>query len=235
MKGEKITNPHESARLLEMVRAKHSLLEVSMPGVPDIFFSALLVINADDQFILMDEINTRQGHELLLVHKKINVSTKINGIDLSFSSTLQQAYEKDGIAVYKIDFPESVLYRQQRQSYRINIGLGISIPVKMKREDGVPLYGNMINLSETGAGIALNSPCAVQMSEILPFCELRISEDQTIRCQLEIRYIKPNDNNKPQHIGGQFIGIDNLQQRELSKVVTGLQRDLMKRLPKDAI
>lgn len=235
MKGEKITNPHESARLLEMARSRHSLLEVSMPGVPDIFFSAFLAINADDQFILMDEINTQQGHELLLVHKKINVSTKLNGIDLSFSSTLLNVFDKDGIAVYKIKYPESVLYLQQRKSYRINIGLGINIPVKMKREDGVPLYGNMINLSETGAGIALNSPCSVHMSEILPFCELRISEDQTIRCQLEIRYIKAKDDKKPQHIGGQFIGIDNMQQRELSRVVTDLQRDLMKRLPKNAV
>jgi c-di-GMP-binding flagellar brake protein YcgR len=235
MKGEKITNPHESARLLEMAKSRRTLLEVSMPGVPDIFFSAFLAINADDQFILLDEINTRHGHELFLVHKTINVSTKLNGIDLSFSSKLLQAFEKDGIAVYKIKYPESVMYLQQRQSYRINIGLGISIPVKMKREDGVPLYGNMINLSETGAGIALNSPCAVHMSEILPFCELRISEEQTIRCQLEIRYIKANEENKPQHIGGQFIGIDNMQQRELSKVVTTLQRDLMKHLPKNAV
>jgi len=235
MKGEKITNPHESARLLEMAKSRRTLLEVSMPGVPDIFFSAFLAINADDQFILLDEINTRHGHELFMVHKTINISTKLNGIDLSFSSKLLQAFEKDGIAVYKIKYPESVMYLQQRQSYRINIGLGISIPVKMKREDGVPLYGNMINLSETGAGIALDSPCVVHMSEILPFCELRISEEQTIRCQLEIRYIKANEENKPQHIGGQFIGIDNMQQRELSKVVTTLQRDLMKHLPKNAV
>ena len=216
-----------------MVRTKHSLLQVSIPGVPEIFFSAILSVNPGEKFILLDELNSKQGHELLLIHKKLNVTTKINGIELRFSANLMMSYDKNDIAIYKLEYPESVIYQQKRESYRINIGLGINIPVKLKREDGIPVYGNMINLSETGAGIALDSPCSVQMSEILPYCELRITEEQIIKCQLEIRYIKENNKDKLQHIGGQFIGISNTQQRELSKLVINLQRDLMKRLPKD--
>jgi len=231
--SENITNPFESARLFEMVRTKHSLLQVSIPGVPEIFFSAILSVNPGEKFILLDELNSKQGHELLLIHKKLNVTTKINGIELRFSANLMMSYDKNDIAIYKLEYPESVIYQQKRESYRINIGLGINIPVKLKREDGIPVYGNMINLSETGAGIALDSPCSVQMSEILPYCELRITEEQIIKCQLEIRYIKENNKDKLQHIGGQFIGISNTQQRELSKLVINLQRDLMKRLPKD--
>lgn len=233
MNSENITNPFESARLFEMVRTKHSLLQVSIPGVPEIFFSAILSVNPGEKFILLDELNSKQGHELLLIHKKLNVTTKINGIELRFSANLMMSYDKNDIAIYKLEYPESVIYQQKRESYRINIGLGINIPVKLKREDGIPVYGNMINLSETGAGIALDSPCSVQMSEILPYCELRITEEQIIKCQLEIRYIKENNKDKLQHIGGQFIGISNTQQRELSKLVINLQRDLMKRLPKD--
>ncbi len=235
MKGENITNPFESARLLEMVRSKHTLLQISMPGVPEVFFSAILSINPEENFILLDEINTKRGHELLLIHKKLNVLTRINGIELRFSANLVNTYDKDGIAIYKLEYPENVIYQQKRQSYRINIGLGINIPIKLKREDGIPVYGNMINLSETGAGIALNSPCSVQMSEILPYCELRIAEDNVITCQLEVRYINTDNNEKPQHIGGQFIGVSNSHQRELSKLVINLQRDLMKRLPKDGL
>lgn len=235
MKGENITNSLESARLLEMVRSKHTLLQVSMPGVPEVFFSAILSINPEENFILLDEINTRHGHELLLIHKKMNILTRINGIELRFSANLVNTYNKDGIAIYRMEYPENVIYQQKRQNYRINIGLGINIPIKLKREDGIPVYGNMINLSETGAGIALDSPCSIQMSEILPYCELRIAEDNVITCQLEVRYINSDTKNKPQHIGGQFIGVSNIQQRELSKVVIDLQRDLMKRLPKNHV
>ncbi len=234
LNGETITNPIESARLLNKVRDKHSLIQISMPGVPEIFFSAILSINPDSEYILLDEINTKHGHELLLIHKKMHVVTKINGIEIRFSANLIDINNQHGSAVYKIAYPESIQYLQKRQNYRINIGLGIKIPIKLKREDGIPVYGHMINLSETGAGIELDSPCPVQKAEILPYCELRIHEDDIIKCQLEIRYINDNNSKHIQRIGGQFIGLDGTQQRILSKLVIELQRDLMKRLPKDA-
>jgi len=204
-----------------------------MPGVPEIFFSAILSVNPNQNYILLDEINSPHGHELLLIHKKFNILTKIDGIELQFSGNLINATEKNGIAIYKIEFPESVLYLQKRQSFRINIGLGTSIPIKLKREDGIPVYGRIINLSETGAGIMLDTPCSIQISDIFPHCELRISEELTIKCQLEVCYISTDKTNDPQRVGGQFIGLDGSQQRELRKLVLKLQRDLMKRLPKN--
>jgi c-di-GMP-binding flagellar brake protein YcgR len=204
-----------------------------MPGVPEVFFSAILSINPENEYILLDEINSRHGHELLQIHKKMNVVTKINGIEIRFSANLINTSHQDGAAIYKIEYPESIHYLQKRQNYRINIGLGINIPIKLKREDGIPVYGHMINLSETGAGIDLDTPCSIHIGEILPHCELRISEDNIIKCQLEIRYLNQNKSNHVQRIGGLFIGLDGSQQRELSKLVIELQRDLMKRLPKD--
>ncbi len=233
MNGETITNPVESARLLDKIRARHSLIQISMPGVPEVFFSAILSINPEHEYILLDEINSKSGHELLLIHKKMNVVTKINGIEIRFSANLLNTSNQDGTAIYKVEYPESVLYLQKRQNFRINIGLGINIPIKLKREDGIPVYGHMINLSETGAGIELDTPCPVHIAEILPHCELRISEDNIIKCQLEIRYINENNSNHIQRIGGQFLGLSGAQQRELAKLVVELQRDLMKRLPKD--
>lgn len=204
-----------------------------MPGVPEIFFSAILSVNPNQNYILLDEINSKHGHELLLVHKKFNAMTKIDGIELRFSGNLITTSEKNGIAIYKIEYPDSVLYLQQRQSFRINIGLGTSIPVKLKREDGIPVYGHIINLSETGAGIVIDTPCVIQIGDVFPQCEIRLSEEQIIKCQYDVRYMSANKTDESQRIGGQFLGLNGGQQNELRKLVLKLQRDLMKRLPKN--
>lgn len=204
-----------------------------MPGVPEIFFSAILSVNPNQKYLLLDEVNSKHGHELLLIHKKFNILTKIDGIELQFSGNLINASERDGIAIYKIDFPDSVLYLQQRQNFRINIGLGINIPVKLKREDGIPVYGHIINLSETGAGIALDTSCAIQIGDIFPYCEIRLSDEEVIKCQFDIRFIAADKTDDHPRIGGQFLGLDGAQQRDLRKLVLKLQRDLMKRLPKN--
>ena len=232
MNGEKITSLRESARLLDKVRKQRSLIQVSIPGVPEIFFSFIIDINLDEQYILLDELNTRRGHELLLLHRKLNIHSKVNGIGVQFTTSLISARDEDGIPAYKIEYPKKVLYFQKRQNYRINLGLGVNIPIKLKRDDGTPMYGKIFNLSETGAGIALEAPCTVQFSEILPYCEIRLSEDQEIICQLEIRYANTDSKESGHRLGGKFIGLSGEHQRELSKTVINLQRDMMRHLPK---
>jgi len=230
--GDQITNRLKSQHLLEKLKAEQALLQISIPGVPETFFSSLLAIKPEDDYLLLDELNSKHAHKLLLVHKKLNVHAKLDGIGIQFSTQLITHAKESGIFFYKVEYPETVLYFQKRQNYRINIGLGVNIPIKMKRDDGSPVYGHIINLSETGAGIILDSPYSLQLAEILPYCEVRLTDESIINCQLEVRYASMNKKTSHQHIGGKFLGVSGPDQRDLARLVIDLQRDMMKRLPK---
>jgi len=230
--GKKITNLRESARLLDKVRGQRSLLQISIPGVPEVFFSFIINISLDDQFILLDELSAKHGHELLLLHKRLNIQSKVDGIGIQFSTNLISSRCDDGIPVYKVEYPQNILYFQKRQNYRINLGLGTNIPIKLKRDDGTPMYGKVFNLSESGAGIALAPPYTVQFSELVPYCEIRLSDNQNVTCQLEIRYANSGDMDNGQKLGGKFIGLSGEHQRVISKTVINLQRDMMRHIPK---
>jgi len=232
--GQKITNRNEAGKLLEKLKSQRALLQTTIPSVPDVFFSAILFIDTENNFILIDELNKKAGHELLLIHKTLHIETKLDGIAIHFSCELIDTEVENGLHIYKFSFPDYLLYFQKRQSYRINIGLGTNIPVKFRREDGAPAYGHIFNLSETGAGIELDKPYRFQMSEILPYCEIRLDEGSTITCQLEIRYASKNQKAEQQRIGGKFIGMTNPDQRLIARLVIELQRDLMRHLPKDS-
>jgi len=232
--GQKITNRSEAEKILEKLRSHRALLQTTIPGVPDVFFSAILYIDTRENFILIDELSKKAGHELLLIHKTLHIETKLDGIAVHFSCELIETEVENGLHIYKLKFPDYLLYFQKRQSYRINIGLGTNIPVKFRREDGTPAYGHIINLSDTGAGIELEKPYRFQMSEILPYCEIRLDEGNSITCQLEIRYADKNQKVKQQRVGGKFIGLANPDQRTIARLVIELQRDLMRHLPKDS-
>jgi len=231
--GQKITNLHEAGKILKKVKLRRNLLHISIPGVPDIFFSVILHINTNKNYILIDELNKKSGHDLVIAHKELNAETKLDGIAIHFRAELQSFEIENGIYVYKLKFPDYLLYIQKRQNYRINIGLGTNIPVKFKRDDGTPAFGHIINLSETGIGIELDSPYRMVMSEILPYCEIRLDDEKNITCQLEIRYADRNLKAKQQRIGGKFISLSNPDQRTIARLVIALQRELMRHLPKD--
>jgi len=233
MESEKITNVFETSKLLAKIKAHQILLQVSIPGISDIFFTSILDINTDKKYLLLDELNNSNGHDLLLKHKTLNIETKINGVLIQFSLNLHKVTKEDDIYIYNFDFPDTVLYFQKRSNFRINIGLGTDIPVKLKRDDRSPVYGSAINISETGIGMILDAPYSLEMGELLPLCELRISEDDNIASSLEVRYIHNDETKKQQHIGGKFIGLSAPDQKKITRLVIKLQRDLMRRLPKD--
>lgn len=233
MDGKKITNVYESGKILEKLRTQHALIQVSIPGVPDVFFSSILLVDVKSNFIMIDQLSKKSGHDLLLAHRNIVFESKLDGIGIHFSCELTSSDTEDGIHIYKLAFPDHILYFQKRNNYRINIGLGTNIPVKFKRDDGAPVFGRIINLSETGIGVILDTPYRLHMSEVLPYCEIRLDDENTITCQLEIRYATNNKQGDHQNIGGKFIGMSNSQQRTIGKLVIELQRDLMRRLPKN--
>lgn len=233
MDGKRITNVYEAGKILEKLRNQHALIQVSMPGVPDVFFSSILAVNVDNQFILLDELSKKAAHDLLLVHKNLVFESKLDGIGIHFSCALTSADTEHGAHIYKLAFPDHILYFQKRNNFRINIGLGTNIPVKFKRDDGTPVFGRIINLSETGIGVILDAPYHLSMSEVLPYCDIRLDDENSVTCQLEIRYATDDKQDHCQHIGGKFIGMSNTDQRTISKLVIELQRDLMRRLPKN--
>lgn len=233
MDSEKITKAFEASKLLEKIRTHNILLQVTIPGINEVFFTSILTINPEKKYLLLDELNNINGHKLLQKHKCLNIETKINGVLVQFSLNLTAITKQDDGYLYRFSFPEKILYFQKRSNFRINIGLGTDIPVKLRREDRSPVYGNAINISETGIGMVLDPPYSLTMGEILPLCELRISEDDNIVSSLEVRYIDAAETSNTKHIGGKFIGLSSADQKKVTQLVIKLQRDLMRRLPKD--
>jgi len=233
--GKKITNLYETGKILNNLKSQRALIKISMPGVPDVFFSSILEVNVDSNYILIDELNKKNAHEIISTHKILTIEAKLDGVGIRFSTELDSFNVENNIYQYKLFFPEYLLYFQKRQNYRINIGLGTNIPAKFKRDDGTPVFGQIINLSESGIGAVLDAPYRLEMSEVLPHCEIRLDDELSISSQLEIRYITESNGKKCQHIGGKFIGLSSSAQRLVAKLVIELQRDLMRRLPKDDV
>ena len=233
--GEKITNKGHAAKLLERVMKAHSHILVTIPGMRDKFSTSILEINPAENYILLDQIIPWTGHSAFLEGGELKAKTVLQGVEISFSVLLEKHIQESGFTVYQVSFPGYVLYMQKRQNFRTNLGLGTSIPIYIRRDDGTPIRGKIVNISETGAGIVLDAPYNLENSEILPRCEIRINEDEIIDCKFEVRFTHKKDMSTPQRVGGKFLSLSGMHKRTLAKLVADLQRDMMKRIPKDQV
>jgi c-di-GMP-binding flagellar brake protein YcgR len=233
VEGEIIKDPAHVAQILRKIQDSHSLLTITVPGKNEPYQSAILEINPKKQYVVLDELTPARGHKRLLEIGELVARTKLKGIDVRFSTSLESYNVKDGIAAYRLKFPDEIVHMQKRQSFRISLGLGTNIPLLLKREDGTRLMGRVINISETGVGASIESDTVLELAEILPWCEIALSDDEVISSKLEIRFLKLDRESGVQKIGGRFLDMSGMQKRLLARKITDLQRDMMKRLPKD--
>ena len=235
MDGEIFTNPAQIAQVLQRVQDARSLLFISFPGENIPYQSAILEINPDKEYLLLDEITPARGHKKFLESGTLIANTKIKGVDIRFDVQLDQELMESGIAMYKVHFPKRLVYMQKRQSYRINLGITSKISISLQTGDGTILQGKVLNISETGVGANIDARLRLKIGDQIPLCELEIPDNETIQSKLEIRFVEPDKSSRLVRIGGRFLGISGIQQRQLARVLLDLQRDMMRRLPKDSL
>lgn len=235
MDGEIIRNPAQIAQVLRKVQDARSLLVVTLPGENIPYQSAILEIDPDTGYLVLDEITPIQGHKKFLQTGKLVANTKMKGVDIRFTAELDSVLQDTRFTTYRMRFPAELLYMQKRQSFRINLGITSNIAVTLHREDGSRLQGKVVNLSETGEGATVGGNEKFRIAELIPVCEIELPNDEIIQSKLEIRFISQGKQGESVRIGGRFLEMPGIQQRLLARVLLDLQRDMMRRLPKDSL
>jgi c-di-GMP-binding flagellar brake protein YcgR len=219
-----------SAILIQIYRA-HVLLNVSFP--PDNaaqFTSALLGIYDEHGFIVLDEITPKVGHKWLLEKKQAHVAGRLNGADFHFTSHLIDVREKGGVAFYKMEMPDRIIYRQRRQDFRITT-LGRKLNFHSLRGTGNHqiLRGYIHDVSRSGLKVILNDDLALEPGEILPSCVLTLPQCEIV-CSLEVRFCSHDKNHDTTRVGCRFKQIGSDNRRKIQLLITKLERDKARRL-----
>ncbi len=152
----------------------------------------------------------------------------LDGVTLDFSSTVTTFGEEDGIAYYQLAIPDSLNYFQRRENIRIPLSATISMPVTLTTADRLILKGNIADLSLGGVRIQFNKdlPKNIEPDQLMN-CSFSLPPEnkQQFTCDIRVRAVKGrHESHKAAFIGGEFIGISNIQERQIERCVMLLQR-----------
>ena len=229
--GHYVSDLGQITSLLVQAYKSHVLLNASFPDISGHFSTALLGIYDEHGFIVLDELTPRKGHNLFLQQGTINISGRLEGVEVRFSSRLKEDREKNGIAYYKAEIPREIYYRQRRQDFRITSrGERISFHGLRGKGRRQMIRGYINDLSRKGLGVVLEDDVTLYPGEVLPSCIIDIPGEGEIAFSLEVRFCSRKNRAQLTRIGGRFSQIDPDAQRKVARCINRMERVRARRI-----
>lgn len=110
-------------------------------------------INAEQDYLVLDELKPDTGHELFLQQQRCRVRTALKGVTVSFTVTLIASGQQNGIAYYRVALPDSISYGQRRAHFRPRVSRAFNTEVQIELPDGGALTGTLQDVSLGGLRI----------------------------------------------------------------------------------
>lgn len=213
--------------LLRRTQEAHMLLSVSLSDVPGRYNSLLIEVDPDNDCLTLDELHPGEGHDRVHAGSRLHVMTRLHGVEILFELHVGRIETVNGVAMYYCPQPQRVQHLQRREHYRARTPLGASIEVSLRIGVNAVIEGELVDLSAGGLAVRCKDlgghafTRGEQLSDcVLPLPGLR----QPLRCTLEVR------NQHDEKHGGHFlirlafVGLDQRQQQQVSRVVASLDR-----------
>jgi len=226
-----IANPRKIANLLSQAYRSRILILASIPGTEDQFTTALLDVREDDGFLILDGLVPQEGHNKFLQSGELELSGRLDGVDIRFKTRLIEDMEDSGLPLYKTELPPKLHYMQRRHDHRVSTGGNrMQFRSAYGSEHRNPVRGYVNDLSRDGVGLLLEDQISLHRNDILPACTIRLPEGNEVVFSLEIRFLHYNRQRGITRIGGKFDNIDKQSRRQIKRIVLEMDRKRCKRL-----
>ncbi len=229
-----LTLPTQIAHILQELSASHTLVTVSVPGSNQLFTSSILSVDREAGEVLMDELNPREGHDLLVKKRQLRVNSRLKGVEVGFRGAVTKSHQAGGIAIYHVSLPKRLFYNQRRQYYRLVVGISPHVPVTLECAEGLLLHGQVHDISVGGIG-ARFTPSEdenVETGQRLENCAIELPDSGTISSALEICFVDRSSPSRQLKLGGRFLNLARADQQSISRFITSLERKRLKIRPK---
>lgn len=218
--------------LLKKITSRHALLNVSIAGNENIYGSALLETNKEENYLVMDELHPIDGNEKIELNKRITIQTQYQGAMVRFKDIVTDINKNSDGAYYKIPIPDSIDFKQRRNTHRVFVGVNETIPVNLITENNVIVNAELRDISLGGVSLRINEPAHVNLTEgeTIPSCFISASESKKIRSSIVLLHVDQPRKKGALRIGAAFTGMNNMDRRLLEQLIAELERKMIKKI-----
>lgn len=228
--GEFIRVPSEITRLLSRVQEKLSPVTIRFPGVSRSITTYVLAVDGKKKHLIVDEVLPKIDNRIMQEGRSFSIETYYDGCRLR-AKNLQanRVSDNDGNTTYQIPLPIELHYMQRRASYRAQVRRSLDIPTRTLDINRAVVSGLLRDLSAEGCQIQVSGDHvdALRAHRTAVPVKLYFPNNTTLVLKVMIRFVGYDEQNGATKVGCQFAELDAHKEREISRVVTDLQRDFI--------
>ena len=211
----------------------HDALPIfKVPLDPDTYNSSILEVNNNPYTLILDELNPQKGHQSLIDARSIQVKATYDGLGIHFETSIAKVDDSELISKYLLNFPEKLLYFQQREQFRVRVPAGLKMQLCVTTSPDTSYTGRLTDLSLTGLGANFEKEFACEQGARIKNCQLVAPDFDTLPINIEVQYIKPDESNKGTHIGASLFDLEGEDKKQYTDMVLNIQRLSLRSLMK---
>lgn len=226
--GEYIKQPGEINRILSHVRDKLSPVTIRFPGVKRALTSYVMDIDPNRRYILLDEILPKIDNRIMQEGRKFSLETYYDGCRVRAKELAAKAVKgADGSTSYRVSFPSEIHYAQRRASYRAQVRRSLEIVARTLDIDRNVVSGMLRDMSAEGCQVQVSGDYVESLkahTSAVPM-KLYFPNGTSLVLKVELKFVGYDKDGGFTKCGCQFVQLDPHKEREISRVVTDLQRD----------
>jgi c-di-GMP-binding flagellar brake protein YcgR len=214
------------ASILKRVQVERAMVCVRIGKHPTTYNSIILEVDPQHAQFVLDELNPRSGHDKLRVGSQLHIDARLKGVRVMFTTEIGAITESDGIAMYELSLPATMIYRQRRRHHRALIDqkqpVAISLPLPLKNQ----IRGELVDISASGVCSRIKYVDSTRLETELAIHDATIAlpGQNQITCDLEVRSIRHFPEQGYSLVGSEFIDIPPATQSHVARVVAMLDR-----------
>lgn len=199
----------EIMQKLRQLGKKNSLLTIHFNEQS--MLSTVVDVLADKNLLVLDYGGDEELNQKLLKYDRAVIKTDYDGITAQFSISNIRKARLQGKSSFACSLPESVLWVQRREFYRVRIPLSETVTCELIHGDNHRTEYPVLDISTGGIALFdINDELELEPGNIFHNCKLTLGEHDSALINLEIRNhipVNPDDPSKGTRCGCAFINL----------------------------
>lgn len=214
--------------LLELITARAHITS-AFPDSTKLYSTCVLKADLDKRFFIIDEFKPTDGHDRVLKKHAFTLRTNVHGIEIILLDNVISGAGKyrDG-AIYKVPFPDRMVYMQRRGAFRVIIRSSVGAKVRVTSAQlSEAMAGRVLDLSATGAKLSFKGKIDPQIAvdAILDRIEIEVPGKTGFTCKCEVRFAAYLPDRNVTLCGVRFLGLDAKHTQHITVLVNDLERE----------
>jgi c-di-GMP-binding flagellar brake protein YcgR len=224
-----LTDPDVIRVMLARLVAARCPVFVFVEGDDERYATVLLEIDAAAGVLIADELNPRRGNTRMRRGAKLKVSSRLDGVEMRFRTTVRAIDNDSDAAAYMLEVPTALDHREQRAVLRTRTS---AVAAELRDPDNAPIRARVLDLSIGGMRLAVRSPHPLREAM---HCDCTVTlPTGAFDARLAITHVRAAEarsrvgSTKEDVLGARFDALATHAARRLGRYIADTQRALLR-------